>query len=159
MLLALPLHLSSTVTETRYPVSGTPVTWRTTGTRRTWRRMMPIERVMGHRNKADTTLDVKPMYTMGEMFDADTGEMMKGHWCRLCKNAGVNSKTCFLLGNVTARQMHIKRNPDHFKIYKRPCEKNQVATHPWATPDHILKFVQVRTSSEPEPNPCEPNPS
>ncbi|KAF7371689.1 Dimer-Tnp-hAT domain-containing protein [Mycena venus] len=76
------------------------------------------------------------MYTMGEMLDADTGKMVKGHW-----TAGVNSKKV-LLRNVTARWMHIKSNPDHFKVYKCLCETNQVATHPRATPDHIWRSVK-----------------
>ncbi|KAF7372005.1 Zinc finger BED domain-containing protein RICESLEEPER 2 [Mycena venus] len=84
--------------------------------------------VMGHRNKAEATLDIKPMYTMGEMLDADTGEMVKGMRESIPKSASFSGMSRH--GGCT------------LKVYKRLCEKNQVAIHPRVTPDDILKGIK-----------------
>jgi hypothetical protein len=34
---------------------------------------------MGRRPKADLTLDIQSMYTVGEVLDTDTGKLVKGH--------------------------------------------------------------------------------
>ncbi|KAK7034413.1 hypothetical protein R3P38DRAFT_2469418, partial [Favolaschia claudopus] len=108
---------------------------------------------MKTRPKAELTKDIEPIYEEGELIDPDNGAVTKGYWCRLCKKDKVATKKCFLTGNISARRTHISRNPSHFEVYKRLCEKNKVPIHPRATPKGYGQFVWVRTSTEPEPNP------
>ncbi|KAJ6616243.1 hypothetical protein B0H10DRAFT_1949272 [Mycena sp. CBHHK59/15] len=58
--------------------------------------------------KAELTKDIQPLFKEEEVLDPDTGLLVKGHWCLLCKRDGVPVKKCFLLGNVSSRQTHIK---------------------------------------------------
>ncbi|KAJ7442055.1 hypothetical protein B0H11DRAFT_2251687 [Mycena galericulata] len=94
---------------------------------------------MKSRPKADLTKDIHPLFKAGEMLDPDTGKVIKGHWCLLCQKDGVPKKKCFLLGNVSSRRTHISRNPSHFAVYKRMCEKNSVPIHRQATPKDLFK--------------------
>ncbi|KAJ6572371.1 hypothetical protein B0H10DRAFT_2106887 [Mycena sp. CBHHK59/15] len=93
---------------------------------------------MKSRPKADLTKDIQPLFKEGEMLDSDTGKVIKGHWCLLCQKDGVPKKKCFLLGNVSSRRTHITRNPSHFAVYQRMCEKNSVPIHRQATPKDLL---------------------
>ncbi|KAJ7790417.1 hypothetical protein B0H14DRAFT_2626013 [Mycena olivaceomarginata] len=89
---------------------------------------------MKTRPKADLTKDIQPIFKEEEVPDSDIGVLVKGHWCLLCQKNGLPQKKCFLTGNVSLRRTHISRNPGHFAVYRRMCEKNNVPLHHQAIP-------------------------
>ncbi|KAF7364524.1 HAT family dimerization domain-containing protein [Mycena venus] len=94
---------------------------------------------MKSRPKAELTKDIQPLFKEDEILDPDTGLRIKGHWRLLCKKDKVAQKKCFLLGNVSSRRTHISRNPGHFLVYERMCEKNDIPLHHQATPKDFFK--------------------
>ncbi|KAK7034322.1 HAT family dimerization domain-containing protein [Favolaschia claudopus] len=58
----------------------------------------------------------------------------------------VPAKKCFFTGNVSARRTHISRNPKHFEVYKRLCEKNNVPVHPRATPKDTKDTLSAQST-------------
>ncbi|KAJ6631849.1 hypothetical protein B0H10DRAFT_1937605 [Mycena sp. CBHHK59/15] len=96
-------------------------------------------RGMKSRPKAELTKDIQPLFMEDEILNPDTGLRVKGHWCLLCKKDKVPQKKCFLLGNGSSRRTHISRNPGHFLVYQRMCEKNNVPVHRQATPKDFFK--------------------